>query len=503
MPGLRRGAAHTGLRGVGRRTLAAALAIAAIAATLGMGGCGGKTALVPQLPPETGLFVEGAVDTVNHVVTIYWFGNDADGEVVGFELRFINPSTPADTQWRFTTRTDSVFTVFTPSGFTAPRFEVRALDNSGLRDPSPAFADFSFTNQPPTVTITGAPGPSDSTYASATLDWSTVDPDGDVNLVRYRVWLDGQDSTTAPLIAGRRYTVPSQDFIDGGVFRGGIRTAYVKPIDGGGRVGNTASTSWYVRETNAGSRLLIVDDLPSSNALNQSSDALFEDAAARNLAPGAWSVLRLQFNRAFRSARDLEQTFALFDAVIWYRGDQPGSSATSSDPLRDLQEGIAAYIEGGGKVLVEGRHLFRSTDVSSVTTGSLLPEMASRLFGSDRLAEHPPSGGANESATVWGINNGRILRSSVWQDSLRFAASRSGIYAFEVRDTAFVAFWARSGVLSQNNPVDLPVAVTVPHSSGGHAIALGFPLRIANGFNNAGLPGRVLDRAFQDLGLIP
>jgi hypothetical protein len=470
-------------------------------------GCDTKSTLVPELPPETGVFVEGTLDTVNHVVTIFWFGNDADGEVVGFELRFINPSAPADTQWRFTTRTDSVFAVFTPSGFTAPRFEVRALDNSGMRDPTPATANFSFTNQPPVVTITGAPGPSDSTYASATIDWNIVDPDGDAGAVQYRVWLDGQDSTTAPIITGRRYTVPSAAFVDGGIFRGGIRTVYVKPIDDGGRVGNTVSTSWYVRETTPDARLLIVDDLPSNNALNQSSDALFEDVASRNLAPGTWSVLRLQFNRAFRSTRDLEQTFALFDAVIWYRGDQPASTGTANDPLRDLQGGIATYVEGGGRILLEGRGLFRSTDVSGVTTGSLDPLLADRLFGSDRLAEHPPSGGANESATVWGINNGRVLRSTIWQDSLRFAASRTGLFAFEVRDTAHVAFWAPAGTLSQNNPVDLPVGVSVPHPRGGkppgHAIALAFPLRIANGYNNASLPGRVLDQAFQDLGLLP
>ena len=480
------------------------LAAAALASAFAASGCGTKESLVPSLAPETGLFVEGTVDTVNHVVRIFWYGNDSDGEVVGFEVRFHNAAAPGDTAWQFTTRTDSTFTVFTPAGFTAPRFEVRALDDDGLRDESPAFADFSFTNLPPVARITGAPGAGDSTYASATIDWSITDPDGDVNAVRYRVWLDGQDSTTVPLVTGRRFTVPSAAFLDGAVFRGGIRTVSIQPIDDGGLAGAIVRTSWFVRETSPSVRLLIVDDLPSSNPLNQSSDQLYIDAAQRNLVdPATWSVLRLQFNNTFRSAEDMRQTFALFDAVIWYRGDRDATTATAVDPLRDLQEGIAAYIEGGGRILLEGRGLFRSTDVSGANTGSLQPSLASRIFGSDRLAEYPPTGGATDSPIVWGINNGRILRSSTWADSLRFAASRSGVFAFEVQDTSNVTFWARAGVLSQNNAVDRAVGINVPHPSGGRAIVFAFPLRVANGYNNVQLPGRVLDRVFQALGLAP
>ena len=129
-------------------------------------GCGVKGTLRPDLPPETTLFVNGAVDTVNHVVKLYWFGSDADGTVSGYEIRFMNPAAPADTNWMFTTRTDSVFTVPSPSGFAAPVFEVRSIDNTGQRDPSPARQDFKFSNQPPTVMLSQKPGVNDTTFAS-------------------------------------------------------------------------------------------------------------------------------------------------------------------------------------------------------------------------------------------------------------------------------------------------------------------------------------------------
>ncbi|HYM80726.1 MAG TPA: hypothetical protein VEY91_04845, partial [Candidatus Limnocylindria bacterium] len=93
-----------------------AVALGVLAIVIAAGGCSPKSTLVPNVPPETSLFVQGPVDTVNHVVHLFWFGSDPDGDVAGFEVRFKNPDAPADTQWTVTTRTDSLFTVFTPTG---------------------------------------------------------------------------------------------------------------------------------------------------------------------------------------------------------------------------------------------------------------------------------------------------------------------------------------------------------------------------------------------------
>jgi hypothetical protein len=401
--------------------------------------------------------------------------------------------------------------------------EIRAVDDQDTRDPSPAFADFSFTNRPPSVTIIGAPRPptmpdgsgGDSTYASATFEWRTTDPDGDLNRVTYRVWLIGSEDRTR-IVTGRTYTIPSADFLNAsGQLQTGVRSVVVEPIDDGGLVGTADTASWYVRAPSAASnthgRLLIVDDSPSARQGDAATDQFFGDAAARNLPPGTWSVLRLQFNRAFRSARDVEQTFALFDAVVWYRGDserfeEVGSSPTTTNPLRDYQDGIGAYLDAGGNFLLEGRYLFRNTEVSGVTLGYLNPDAATRYLGSDGLVEHGPTGSPTESPTVWGINQARVLRfkspdgGTVYEDSLRFAAARSGLFCFAVRDTNDVALWARTGQLSQGNTEDLAVGVNVAQPSGGRAVVLAIPIRVANGY--ASVP-RILDKIFASLGLTP
>lgn len=483
----------------GRLLLLAFLVPASLAA-----GCSPRKMLVPDLPPETVLFVQGPVDTVNHVARLYWFGTDPDGEVTGFEIRFRNPASPADTQWAFTTRTDSLFTVFTPTGFTLPTFEARAVDDDGLRDPTPARQDFAFSNEAPTVTLINPPVPADSTFASLTLFWTAEDRDGNASRLQFRVWLDGNEPN-ARLVSGRSYTFPADDFRQAGQLLDGYRTAFVQPIDDGGRAGTPASVRWYVRAPVSGARarLLIVDDLPSSDGNNMMFDTLFVNTASRNLAAGEYSVLRLQFSQPFRSAKDVEQTFRLFESVMWYRGGQLSFSAV----MRDFQDGIGAYLEAGGRLYLEGLHLVRGRGVNS--DGALGEDFVTRYLGSSGLFRNLVPGQPDSSAS-WGIGNNDTLRSVVYGDSLRFNGIFDGVRGFAVREPGYVALYAPAGFpYGTLNPVhgfDIPIAVTVPQPSGGRAIAMTIPLARANrtfvtgGSTNT---ARVLAKIFQQLGLAP
>ncbi|TFG89349.1 MAG: hypothetical protein E4H17_00845, partial [Gemmatimonadales bacterium] len=71
-----------------------------VALTL-LAGCGTKGTLKPNTPPDTRIFVQGPVDTVNHNIHLYWFGTDVDGTVRGFEIRLLDslPVALADTGW--------------------------------------------------------------------------------------------------------------------------------------------------------------------------------------------------------------------------------------------------------------------------------------------------------------------------------------------------------------------------------------------------------------------
>lgn len=477
------------------RIAAAALAIAALAA-LALAGCSPKkNTLRPNAPPETYVFVQGPVDTVSHRVHLYWYGTDPDGEVVAYEIRMISASAP-DPAW---TRlicapgrscTDSLFTVASgDSGVVSPVFEFRAVDDDGAVDETPARQQFLLSNLAPVVQFTDPFVAGDTTFASATVHWTTKDPDGGGPGLRYFLWLDGNqatpDSTTE-----QTFTVPSARFLQAGAggpeYRSGPRTLYVRAIDDGGRLGPVASTSWYVRaparmlRSNRG-RVLLVDDVPVTGENNATFDGFYAGGltgTSGRLLADSGSVLRPEFQaRTFRSARDFAQTLRQFETVVWYRGYERSVSSM----LQTYQDSLMAWVETGGRLYLDGPYLVAGTR----TVGALRESFVSSHLGSDRLLLTSNSF-LQDSTAGWSNRSNSRFRSSRYAGLMTstgvvpgISNEPPGLRAFQVRDTANVALWALSGQLDPANDGDVPVGVSVPSPGDGRVILLGIPLRNA------------------------
>jgi hypothetical protein len=488
-----------------RRRLAVGVILATLGVLLAISACSPKKQFAPNVPPETVLFVSGPTDTVNHVVHFYWFGTDPDGEVTGFEWRILNPDAAADSAWILTTRTDSTFEIFDPTGYNRVTFEVRAIDDAGLRDPTPASNDsLQFRNRPTTnLTLIDPPsGANDFTYASVTLKWTASDPDGDA--LKFRVWLDGNEAaaiTTTSFGA----TIPTAAFCQDGYLRSGLRTAFVQPIDNGGMAGTTASTTWFVRAPvgtlwpcGQRAKLLIVDDVPSTSPGNSSVDNLYRSAATAHFPDSAFSIALITSRGPFRSTKDLEQTLKLYDAVLWYRDIQTAVGPT----IRDNESAIEGYLDAGGKIFIEGLYLVNGRNAP----GALSSDFQARYLDSPGLYEHfVVSGSFGDTTAAWGNVNGGVMRSFALNDSLKFAGllqvnGLPGLRAFAVRDTSEVMVWATDGALTPDEHRSLPIGVSVPQPSGGRAVVLTFPLRPANGY---GTVPRFLDEVLQLFGVIP
>ncbi len=493
-------------------TALAALTLAIVLA----GGCAkAKSVLRPGIPPETSVFVQfdplqGNHD-VNHLVHLYWSGADPDGNVVAFEFRFVYPGSDPDTVlWHRTERSDSSFAIYTPAGYATPTFEVRAIDNSGLVDLSPAFQVFAFTNQPPTLTLTTR-RLTDTTFASVTLRWTAFDPDGDNGKMRFRVWLNGVGNDVNPLITDQKiFTIPTGAFLEGGHLLSGVRTVFVQPIDDGGLLGTLQSTSWYVRSPVPGGdhgRLLLIDEVTGIVANGAAFDSLYSNTARRNLNPlnlpdPPYSILRFAFTQPFQSAKDVEQTFNLFDAVIWYRGPQGGVSTL----IQSNQDGIAAYLEAGGRLMLEGLNMVEGY----AAPGALGPVFLDQYLKCDSLHFAPVQGLA-DSTTDLTINNGKFLQARPFDlipgdtvTNMRSTIITGGLRGFAVRDTHDVLIWARAGNLSPINGIDIPIAVSVPKNPaqplGGRLVVTTFPLRSAVSSQYVGVP-RLLAKVFKQMGL--
>lgn len=472
--------------------------LACIVALFALSGCGIKNSMKPVVEPDTRIFIEGPVDTVNHIVHLHWFGSEPNGYIAGYEVRLINPAAPADTAWQFTTLTDSILTVLTPTGFSAAVFQVRAVDDKGVKDPSPASQGFNFANTPPIVKLIGKPNPgdhSDTTFASATIDWSVSDPDGDASKVSVHVWLDG-NAGSPDLAAGTTYTVPSDRFLVGGVYTSGRRTLYIQGIDDGGMAGPIDSVTWYVRKPVAGSRarLLLVDDVPNTDGAKTRNDSLYANAIVNaGLQPGTWSVLHLQFSKPFRSQKDLEQTLKLFETVVWYRGEQ----SLVSSILTNYGEGIGPYLDAGGKMFLESLNLTQGFS----SNGALSLDFVDRYLNSDGVFEFPQ---APDSSASWGLSStGAVLYCPSLADSLLNRRNIGGLRGFITRSASQILIVAPAHTLSQDNPIPMALALSVPQAQGGRFIADTFPM-VSGTISTPAFPQRaslVLLKIFGLLGL--
>jgi hypothetical protein len=223
-----------------KRITAIGLAVLGTLAVLLSSGCGPDTDLtgtpIPNSMPDTEVTARPPdVLEAGFVVQFYWSGFDPDGRIVGYQWKMsdngvdgislrdtltFDPAT-GDTlnPWTFTASTDSTFLVSAdipdfpndPEGydrsFQTHTFLVRAVDEDGGVDPTPAYISFNSTTLLPTIVLTGpsaVTGQVESAQlpSTVTMLYEGSDPDFEAGLpteVRY-LW--------------KRAVLPNGDYAD-------------------------------------------------------------------------------------------------------------------------------------------------------------------------------------------------------------------------------------------------------------------------------------------------
>lgn len=202
----------------GLRMLAPALLCLGLA-----GGCSTDTEMggvrVPNAAPDTR--VTGQPPTLleaGYAVEFRWTGSDPDGRIMGYQWKMSNNGTdgisPQDTltvdpltgavlhPWRFTAATDSTFLVLAdlpdfpgdtvdPRSFRSHSLFIRAVDDKGAVDPTPAYISFTATTIVPTVRVVFPTLVNNSAFAvplNMNIGWQGEDPDFELRIptrVRY------------------------------------------------------------------------------------------------------------------------------------------------------------------------------------------------------------------------------------------------------------------------------------------------------------------------------
>ena len=136
-------------------------------------------------------------------VEVSWSGTDPDGFVAYFEIRFFLTGNEGafgpEEGWATTTSLDSLILLPIQEGSSVADvvFEVRAVDNDGTKDPSPARTVYPIVNSPPTIKFNAFELPPGRTFPLFAFSWVADDPEGVQNIDRIEVSLNDTTSFVA------------------------------------------------------------------------------------------------------------------------------------------------------------------------------------------------------------------------------------------------------------------------------------------------------------------
>ncbi len=305
---------------------------------------GNKTA---NQAPSTYLFIQN-IDSLNpttSVQTFYWDGRDADGFISGFFYSF--ETTPTQDDWIWTSERKMTFPLQISGQDTAYIFRVKAIDNEGLEDPTPAEQIFPIKNSAPTIEWQINSNIPDSTFTVASFLWSASDLDGDTTIKFFEYAVD--DTSQWLQIEGDRRSI-NLHFEDG--ITEGNHSFYIRAVDVAGsksqiiRMPEDPSMYWYVKEPQG--RYLLIDDYAVESSTSGFPDQYYRSMLNDIIIPAGelYSVWNIE-DQFPASLVQFTETLLLFERVIWYT-----DLVVESDPhFIAAQVGLPEFLEAGGKAI--------------------------------------------------------------------------------------------------------------------------------------------------------
>ncbi len=311
-------------------------------------------------PPSTSLAnIPLESDTLFALVTMHWNGGDADGFVAAYQYRVVSTylfrldSLVQD--WVTTTETSVTLSFSSIDPLNLQRFEVRALDNHGTPDPTPAVRTFYTTQTFAPLTTLHAPMEGQEFFVlESTTDWwqgiqivfSGSDEDGHIEEYGYSVdgqplvWIQdttaviGPEALAAPLEGSHTIQVVARD-----------NTDLVSPE--GSRVTIHLVNPRFDRN------LLIIDETNEENfnvRTNQTDDDVDKFYSDLFNPDASWDFLTQE---GLPPLNELGR----YKLLVWHADDRPTSRphalATEEPIIRD-------YLNVGGSIIISGWRILKS-----------------------------------------------------------------------------------------------------------------------------------------------
>ncbi len=501
------------------RSIATTILLAACAAAL-LYGCTDEGSLLPNQPPETLLVVDDTeLDTTHYIQTLSWHGEDHDGEVLRFEYKWtLADGTTAgdfDTTWvglvePFVTVTRDTFFLPVPTVWAdtlTHHFQVRAVDDEGAVDATPASARIRVFNQAPRLyAIAGGDTSStlvlpESILPVLSFQFRVIDPDNPLPdqedagayIDEFRFWFeDSLDYMSLPP-SDTLLTVRPEEF---GEQVGMEREFHLQAVDLGGAMSNVLAASTFVQDVTS-ARVLVLDSADSFSPSVSIVDPFWHDEVAGLLPADEVYLHDFEADGPLVHPDHLHLIFSLFEAVLWYNGGAGSADNTSSsEPTPEISEaetGLRAYLEGGGKVLLSSYNLIGAS-VSPISGGSLSAEFETEVLLTDSLFVHvsgTPDNLPSSNWRVWPPTAEIPGFPAVGTETLRNATALRGIDRMSLQPTALADGVIEELYFLPQGSFDPPsadeggsVGVRRYFDSGGELVLLTFPISLAGGYDN-------------------
>lgn len=319
--------------------------------------------------PTTQLFLSNidrsGPNRLNTIVDLHWSGEDKDGYVVGYELSFDNVT------WTFTTSQDSTFrfSISSNSDTADIDFYVRAIDNDGNKDQTPAFLRIPIKNAIPTVEFDTHSVKGDTVFSVFSLLWTAKDLDGFETIDSIFVKLNSGDwfglsrnysfitlvpvdpstvgTSNAKVYQGYEASLSPRRI--SGLKIGDMNQVYIKVRDVSGAESTIDTLKPFFLKQKT-SDLLVLDAFNISSTPN--ADVVYREAIGAAYGAYDYYDFYRQSNAYFPSF--WKPTFSLFiglyDKVFWY-----SDNIASNNNAMLLESGASAiqdYMNAGGKIFI-------------------------------------------------------------------------------------------------------------------------------------------------------
>lgn len=332
--------------------------------------------------PETHTSVEAinlnGENRLNSLVTLRWWGTDPDGVVDGYEFSFDQQ------EWFFTTDQDSTFLFAITEGSDTIDidFWVRAMDDEGAVDQTPAYLRVPLKNTPPEIEFIDDLIPSDTAFIILTLTWEAYDLDGLETIKNIEIKANDGNWTSISSALTEVSIIPDDTKANGAITSGiyvedGSKTT---SIDG---LKLNDHNDIYIRAIDIASSISIEDTIPNIYLHGQEHDLLV--IAANGASPNAFyksNLNALSIDYDFIDyVRDgaknqpriwnptFEFTLSQYEQVLLYANDQLFTNVQTNAQeiiLEFASTAIQTYVDNGGKIFIT------SSFPNAFSTGSAL-----------------------------------------------------------------------------------------------------------------------------------